>query len=68
VRTALEELWGAADGPGVAEPAAEVRRAVRRLTVDADFYAGLTNGEGYRDPAEAWATYEWLERAFAGTR
>jgi hypothetical protein len=64
VKSALAELWGAADRPGA--PAAEVRRAVRRLTVDAEYYAGLTDGEGYRDPSEVWGAYDWLERAFAG--
>jgi hypothetical protein len=66
VKAALDELWAAADRPGVAAPAVEVRRAVRRLTVDAEYHAGLTDGEGFRDPAEVWGQYEWLERAFAG--
>ena len=43
-----------------------VRRAIRLLTVDAEYYAGLNDAEGFRDPSEAWGQYELLLRAFAG--
>jgi hypothetical protein len=66
VKSALDELWGAADRPGPAASAAEVRRALRRPTVDAEWHAGLTDGEGYRDPAEVWGAYDWLEQGFTG--
>ena len=65
VKAVLDDVWADADRPGAA-PAAEVRRAVRLLTVDAEYYAGLNDSEGFRDPAEAWEQYELLERACGG--
>jgi hypothetical protein len=66
VKAVLDKLWEAAERPGAPVPAADVRRSLRRLTVDAEYYAGLSDAEGFRDPAEAIAQYDLLERAFAG--
>ena len=66
VKAVLDQLWEAADQPGVEAFADDIRRAVRRLTADAEYYAGLSDAEGFRDPAEVWGEYDLLERAFAG--
>ena len=66
VKAGLDQLWEAADQPGVEAFADDIRRAVRRLTADAEYYAGLSDAEGFRDPAEVWGEYDLLERAFAG--
>jgi hypothetical protein len=65
VKSVLDQLWEAADRPGAAPLAAEVRRAIRLLTVDAEYYAGMNDAEGFRDAAEASGQYDWLERVFA---
>jgi hypothetical protein len=65
VKAALDQAWEAAERPDTVVPAADVRRAVQRLTADAEFHAGLSDAEGFRDPAEAWAEYDLLERAVA---
>jgi hypothetical protein len=57
----FDELWAAA---GEAAHPVEVRRVIRLLTVDAEYFAGLSDSEGFRDPTEAWSQYELLERAF----
>jgi hypothetical protein len=63
VKAVMDELWSAAppDRSGNI-----LRTAIRRLTVDAEYFAGLTDGEGFRDPAEVWTQYDLLERAFTG--
>jgi hypothetical protein len=66
VKAGLDELWQAAAQSGVAASADDIRQTVRRLTADAEYYAGLSDAEGFRDPAEVWGTYDFLERAFAG--
>ena len=66
VKSVLDRLWEAADRSGATAPAADVRRSIRRLTADAEYYAGLSDAEGFRDPAEVTAEYDLLERAFAG--
>jgi hypothetical protein len=63
VKMVFDQLWEKADGLGA--PATDVRRAVRRLTIDAEYFAGLSDAEGFRDPAELWAEYDLLERAVA---
>jgi hypothetical protein len=68
VKSVLDDLWKATDRPGTATSATEVRRAVRRLTVDAEYHAGLNNSEGFRDAAEASGQYDLLERAFVDAR
>jgi hypothetical protein len=67
VKAVLDQVWEAADRPGAMAPTADIRRAVARLTTDAEYHAGLSDAEGFRDPAEAMAQYDMLERAFAGT-
>ena len=62
--TLFNELWAAADRSDVAE-AAEVHRAIRLLTLDAEYHAGLNDSEGVRDVGEARKQYDLLERAFA---
>jgi hypothetical protein len=66
VKAVLDRLWEAADRPEGTASAAEVRRAIRRLTVDAEYYAGLNDAEGFRDSAEVSGQYDLLERAFRG--
>jgi hypothetical protein len=66
VKAGLDQSWEAADQPGVAASADDIRRAVRRLTADAEYYAGLSDAEGFRDPAEVGGEYDLLERSFAG--
>ncbi len=61
VKMVLDQLWEKAEGLGA--PATDVRRAVRRLTADAEYFAGLSDAEGFRDPAELWGEYDLLERA-----
>jgi hypothetical protein len=65
VKAVLDQLWVAADQPEPVVPPTDVRRAVRRLTADAEYFAGLSDAEGLRDPAEMMAEYDLLERAFA---
>lgn len=67
VKAGLDRVWKAAEQSGVVASAEDIRRAIRRLTADAEYYAGLSDGEGYRDPAEVWSEYDLLERAFAGS-
>jgi len=64
VKVVLDDLWRAADLPGANASVAEIRRAVRLLTIDSEYYAGLNDAEGFRDPAEVWGQYELLQRAF----
>jgi hypothetical protein len=66
VKAGLDQLWEAADQPGGSYSAEDVRRAIRQLTTDAEYYAGLSDAEGFRDPAEVWGEYDLLERAFDG--
>ena len=68
VKAVLDQLWEAADRPDAMAPTVDIRRAVGRLTTDAEYYAGLSDAEGFRDPAEVMALYDMLERAFAGER
>jgi hypothetical protein len=63
VKAVLDELWSAA---GLSGSVDVLRTAIRRLIVDAEYFAGLTDGEGFRDATEVWDQYELLERAFAG--
>ena len=65
VKAVLDQLWEAADRARAVVPADDIRRAVVRLTVDAEYFAGLSDEEGLRDPAEMMAEYDRLERAFA---
>ena len=68
VKAVLDRLWEAAGRPDAMASTADIRRAVGRLTTDAEYYAGLSDAEGFRDPAEVMALYDMLERAFAGER
>lgn len=63
MKEVFDELWAAA-GEGVVADPVEVRRVIRLLTADAEYFAGLNDSEGFRDPTEAWSQYELLERAF----
>ena len=63
VKVLMDELWLATPQ---ASSGKALRSAIRRLTIDAEYFAGLTDGEGFRDPAELWVQYELLETAFAG--
>ncbi len=55
VKGLFDELWVTADGWGAGARTAGVRRAIRRLTLDAEHHAGPNNSAGFRDPAEVWA-------------
>ena len=51
---------------GIAHPdAQEIRRALTRLTADAEFCAGLSDTEGFRNPSEIWQQYDYIEQAMA---
>ena len=60
VKDLLDELGVLEQGQ--VEP--EVGRAIRLLALDAEYYAGLSDTEGFRDSADAWTQYELLERTF----
>ncbi len=60
LKAALDELWTAAERH---RDAKQIRRAVVQLTVDAEFFAGLSDTEGFRDPAEVWQQYSYIEQA-----
>ena len=58
LKAALDELWAAADDYPETQ---QIRQAVGRLTIDAEYFAGLNDGEGFRDSAEVWQQYSNLE-------
>jgi hypothetical protein len=64
----LDRLWEATDGVVSVSDASAVRRAIRRLKMDAEYHAGLSDAEGIRDPAEVAIDYATLERAFTDAR
>jgi hypothetical protein len=41
----------------------ELQETTERLRADAEFFAGLSDAEGYRDAHEAWLAYEDLRTA-----
>jgi hypothetical protein len=43
----------------------DLRRACLLLSIDAAFYAGFSDAEGFREARDAWAQYDELERAAA---
>ena len=61
-KAALDQLWSAAERHRDTQ---EIRRALTRLTADAEFCAGLSDAEGFRDAAEVWQQYDYLEQAMA---
>jgi hypothetical protein len=60
LKTALDELWAAAEQHRETK---QIRKAIGKLTVDAEFFAGLNDGEGFRDATEVWQQYTYLEHA-----
>jgi hypothetical protein len=61
-KAALDQLWSAAERHRDAQ---EIRRALTRLTADAEFCAGLSDTEGFRNPSEIWQQYDYIEQAMA---
>ena len=59
VKTALEELWTAAQQHPDSK---QVRGAIGRLTVDAEYFAGLNDGEGFREATEVWQRSTFLQQ------
>ncbi len=59
VKSVLDQAWAAAPDD------ADVGSAVRSLTVDAQYHAGLSDAEGFRDEADMRAQYDLLERRAA---
>ena len=60
LKNAFDELWVATQQrPDVKE----IHRAIGRLITDAEYFAGLNDAEGFRDPAEVWQQYGYLAQA-----
>ena len=65
LKTALDELWAAAQPhPDMKQ----IRGAIGMLTIDAEYFAGLNDGEGFRDAAEAWQQYSYLEHTLGSVK
>src|SRR4051794_15353177 len=59
LKKGLDELWAAAQEHLDAQ---ELRDAIAKLTIDAEYFAGLNDGEGFRDAAEVWQQYDYLDK------
>jgi hypothetical protein len=58
VKSGLDELWTAAQQHLAMQ---QLQAAIEKLTVDAQYFAGLSDSEGFRDAAEVWQQYAYLE-------
>ena len=65
LKAGLDELWAAAQRHPDAK---EIRNAIGKLTIDAEYFAGLNEGEGFRDAAEVWQRYNYLEETIGSNR
>lgn len=61
-KTAVDQLWTETSGHPNSQP---IRTSLSRLTVDAEFFAGLNDSEGFYDAAEVWREYEYLKQTIA---
>jgi hypothetical protein len=59
-KTAVNQLW--AETPQLPN-ARDIRSSLWRLTIDAEFFAGLNDSEGFRDATEVWQQYTYLKQA-----
>jgi hypothetical protein len=66
LKALLDELWVATQTlPAQDRSVKALHTAIRHLIIDAEYFAGQNDAEGFRDPSEVWAQYALLERAFA---
>src|SRR5690348_7461355 len=56
VKKGLDELWAAAQQRPDKK---QICNAIGRLTIDAEYFAGLNDNEGYRDASEVWQQYSY---------
>jgi hypothetical protein len=59
VKKGLDELWAAAQQRSDKK---QICSAIGRLTIDAEYFAGLNDSEGFRDASEVWQLYIHLEK------
>jgi hypothetical protein len=60
LKAALDELWTDAERHTEAE---QIRRVIGQLTIDAEYFAGMNEGEGFHDATEVWRQYNYLKGA-----
>jgi hypothetical protein len=58
VKKGLDELWAAAQHRPDSK---QIRSAIGRLIIDAEYFAGLNDSEGFRDASDVWQQYGYLE-------
>ncbi len=61
VKKGLDELWAAAQQLLATK---ETRSRIGRLMIDAEYFAGLNDSEGFRDASEVWQQYTFLQETF----
>jgi hypothetical protein len=59
VKKGLDELWEAAQKHPHKK---QICSAIGRLIIDAEYFAGLNDSEGYGDASEVWQQYAYLEK------
>ena len=59
VKKGLDELWAAAQQRPDNK---RISSAIGRLVIDAEYFAGLNDSEGYGDASEVWQQYAYLEK------
>jgi hypothetical protein len=60
VKKGLDKLWEAAQQSADNK---QICNVIGRLTIDAEYFAGLNDSEGFRDASEVWQQYIYLEKA-----
>ena len=56
-KTAVNQLWIVTQQYPDAQ---QIRSSIWKLTIDAEFFAGLNDSEGFRHAAEVWQQYTYL--------
>ena len=59
VKTGLNQMWEAAQQRADKK---QICSAIGRLTIDAEYFAGFNDSEGFRDASEVWQEYSYLEK------
>ena len=59
VKKGLDELWAAAQQRPDNK---QICGAIRRLTIDAEYFAGLNDSQGFRDASDVWQQYGYLQK------